>query len=63
VAKPKAKLKGENGNVFNLMAICRKALTKAGLYEQAQEMIDKITTTAHSYDVALNIMGQYREIE
>jgi hypothetical protein len=40
--KPKVKLIGENGNIFNLMAICSNALNKAGKQELAKEMTEKI---------------------
>ena len=30
IKKPKVKLIGEDGNVFNLMGLCVKALRKAG---------------------------------
>jgi len=61
--KPKVKLSGENGNVFNLMAICSKALKEAGLQDKAKEMTNKITTTAKSYDQALQIMMEFCEVE
>jgi len=60
--KPKVKLVGENGNVFNLMAICCKALKKAEMKELADEMVNKIQTEAHSYDEALRIMADYCEV-
>jgi len=63
MAKPKAKLIGENGNVFNLIGICRKALTNAGKFDEAQEMQERIMLTAKSYEEALNIMGEYCDIE
>jgi len=61
--KPKAKLVGENGNVFNLMGICSRALKDSGQSEKAKEMCNKITTTAKSYDEALAIMMDYCEVE
>ena len=60
--KPEAKLVGEDGNVFNLMAICSKALKDAGQPEVAVEMREKITKTAKSYDEALAIMMDYCEV-
>jgi hypothetical protein len=56
--KPEVKLVGENGNVFNLMAICQKALRRAGMHDEAKEMVDKITH-CDSYDKALSIMMEY----
>jgi len=61
--KPRAKLVGENGNVFNLMGICSRALKKAGQPEKAKEMCEKITKTAKSYGEALEIMSEYCEVE
>ena len=61
--KPKAKLVGENGNVFNLMGICSRALKEAGLQDKAKEMTNKITTSAKSYDEALQIMMEYCDVE
>lgn len=60
--KPYAKVIGENGNVFNLMAICSTALKEDGQREAAKEMVDKIFT-AGSYEEALQIMGEYCELE
>ena len=60
--KPKVKLIGENGNVFNLMGICSRALEDSGQPEKAKEMRDKITTTAKSYDEALAIMMEYCDV-
>jgi len=61
--KPRVKLVGGNGNVFNLMAICSRALKKAGMPEKASEMANKITDEAKSYDEALVIMMDYCEVE
>jgi len=60
--KPKAKLTGQDGNVFNLIGICRKALKKAGQDEKAKEMCQKAFRCG-SYDEALAIMMEYCEIE
>lgn len=57
--KPDAKLVGANGNVYNLMAICRKSLHK---YPAAfNEMYERITS-CHSYNEALAIMSEYVNI-
>ena len=34
--KPKCKLVGENGNIFNLMGIAARTLKRAGLREEAE---------------------------
>jgi len=59
--KPRAKLVGENGNVFNLMGICSRALKEAGMNDEAKEMIGKITSSK-SYDEALAIMSDYCDV-
>ena len=60
--KPRVKLVGENGNVFNLMAICSRALKNAGQSDKAKEMSDKILSCG-SYDEALAIMMEYCDVE
>ena len=60
--KPKAKLIGENGNIFNLMALASRALKEAGMKEKADEMVEKITQSK-SYDEALQVMMEYVEVE
>jgi hypothetical protein len=60
--KPVAKMLGENGNVFNLIGIARRALRDAGMTEQAKEMQERVLA-AKSYDEALQIMMEYVEIE
>lgn len=60
--KPVAKLIGQDGNVFNLISICVKALKKAGQFDQAVEMNKRITSTASSYDEALQIMMEYVDV-
>jgi hypothetical protein len=59
--KPKAKVIGENGNVFNLIAICGLSLKKVGQEEKYSEMKQKIFK-CHSYDEALMIMSDYCEL-
>jgi len=59
--KPKAQVLGQDGNVFNLIGICSKALKRAGQTAQAKEMTDKVFASG-SYDEALQIMEQYCEL-
>lgn len=59
--RPEAKLIGEDGNIFNLMGIASKALKQSGYYEEANEMFNRITNGAGSYDEALAIISQYVE--
>lgn len=61
--KPAVKLIGEDGNIFNLMAIAQRALEKAGLHSQAEEMCSRIRTEAEDYDHALCIIAEYVDIE
>lgn len=59
--KPVCKLIGEDGNIFNLLAIARRSLLRAGLKQEAKEMVDK-ATSSNSYEEALRIIGEYVEI-
>lgn len=56
--KPVAPIMGADGNVFNLIGICSRALKKAGYKEQADEMTNRIQNSK-SYDEALSIMMEY----
>lgn len=62
--KPDCKLIGENGNIFNLMAIASRTLKENGLDYYAKEIkvriIDKCE--AHSYEEALVIIMEYVNI-
>lgn len=59
--KPVCKLIGENDNIFNLLAIARRSLLKAGLKQEAKEMVVRATSSS-SYEEALRIIGEYVEI-
>ena len=60
-AKPIAKVLGEDGNVFNLIGICGRALKKAGQKDKITEMQSRIFSSG-SYDNALSIMSEYCEL-
>lgn len=60
--KPKAKLIGENGNIFNLMRIAVEALKANGQYEDAEKLIEDVKSSG-SYDKALFVIGSYVDIE
>ena len=60
--KPKVKLVGENGNVFNLMGICSRALKDIGMKDESKEMCGKIMKCG-SYHEALAIMMEYCDVE
>ena len=62
MTKPKCKLNGEDGNIFNLMGIASRTLKRAGLEEEAKEMVDRIFKS-ESYDRALQIIMDYVEVE
>ena len=58
--KPKAKLAGVNGNVYNLIAICKRALhSMPNAYNDMWERIQ----VCGSYEEALGIMQDYVEVE
>jgi len=59
--KPECKLIGQDGNVFNLIGLASKALKRAGLKDQADEMTKKCFQ-ASSYDDALAIIMEYVEV-
>lgn len=59
--KPKCKLIGEDGNVFNLMGIAYKTLKRANLKEEADEMIKRIMESG-SYIEVLAIISEYVKI-
>jgi len=61
--KPKCKVIGEDGNIFNLMGIVSKTLKEAGEHEKADEMVKRITTQAESYDEALAMLMDYVDVE
>jgi hypothetical protein len=59
--KPKCKLIGEDGNIFNLMSIASKTLKETGMEEEAKEMIERIINS-RSYIEALAIISEYVEV-
>ncbi len=59
--KPVVQLVGQDGNVFNLVGICSRALKKAGLRENAKTMQERVFKSG-SYEEALSIMGEYVHI-
>lgn len=61
VRKPDCPLIGQNGNIFNLMAITSKTLNENGMEAQALEMRQRIHG-ADSYYKALDIIGEYVNI-
>ena len=59
--KPKCKLIGKNGNIFNLMAIASDVLRKNKMSDKAKEMQSRIFGSG-SYDEALGIIMDYVEV-
>ncbi|NLC02725.1 MAG: hypothetical protein GX787_00410 [Tissierellia bacterium] len=59
--KPKCKLIGEDGNIFNLMAIASKTLKEAKMKDKADEMVEKVMSSG-SYLEALALISEYVEI-
>lgn len=60
--KPKCKLIGEDGNIFNLIGIASRSLRLAGLEDKAKEMSEKVMHCG-SYTEALSIIMEYVEVE
>ena len=56
--KPEAAIIGANGNIFNLLSICIRALEKEGLHEQVKEMPTRVYAS-QSYEEALRILLEY----
>lgn len=59
--KPVCKLVGEDGNIFNLLAIARRTLRKAGQSDKAEE-VGKRVTSSKSYFEALAVISEYVKI-
>ena len=62
VKKPKAKLIGVDGNIFNLIGIASRSLKRAGQNDKATEMSKRVMNSG-SYDEALSIIMEYVEVE
>ena len=60
--KPRCKLIGENGNIFNLMGIASKALKEQGMENESKEMVSKVMASKDYFE-AIAIISQYVEIE
>ena len=59
--KPNCPRIGPDGNIFNLIGIASKTLTRNGMYDEAKEMCSRITSSGSYYE-ALNVIGEYVEI-
>jgi hypothetical protein len=64
-SKPICKLVGEDGNVFNLIAIVRQTLKKHHLYQQLKdfdEALSEIQRSGGGYDDVLALFMKYVEV-
>lgn len=62
VNKPQCPLLRQDGNIYNLMGITSRTLKRNGMRALGDEMWNRITSEAKSYDEALSIIGEYVEI-
>jgi hypothetical protein len=60
--KPRCKLVGADGNVFNLLGLASHALKKANQIENAKKMVSEVMSCG-SYDEALQIIMKYVKVE
>ena len=60
--KPKCKLIGSDGNIFNLLGIASRALKRSGMREEAEEMYKRVTSSGSYYE-ALGIITEYVDDE
>ena len=56
--KPNCPLIGQDGNIFNLMAIASRTLREHDMAEQATEMCERIRNCGNYYS-ALGVIGEY----
>ena len=59
--KPKCRLIGEDGNIYNLMGIAFRTLRRNGMELEAKEMIMRIENSKNYYE-ALNVIQDYVEV-
>lgn len=59
--KPKCKLIGKDGNIFNLLGIASKTLKEAGLEDKSDEMASRVYKS-NSYLEALEVISEYVDI-
>ena len=56
--KPKCKLVGSDGNIFNILGIAGRVLKANGMREEADEMYRRVTSSGSYYE-ALGIICEY----
>ena len=59
--KPKCRLIGQDGNVFNIIGLVKRALKDSGKSDKASEFVRR-AFSANSYDEVLTMAGEYVEI-
>ena len=62
VTKPKCRLSGTDGNVFNVIANVSRSLKKAGMAELAKEFTSK-AMKSHSYNDVLALCFEYVDVD
>ena len=60
--RPKMKLLGEDGNIFDIMSRASRLLKNAGQSDKAKEMCNRVMS-CDSYHKALNVISEYVETE
>ena len=61
-AKPSMELLGHDGNIFSIMGHAAKLLRRAGMAEQSEEMVERVTACGDYYK-ALHIISEYVDTE
>jgi hypothetical protein len=61
VKKTQVKLTDEDGNVFNLLGLCSRALKRDGKHEEAKQLQNKVMS-CHSYDEAIQAMMEFCDV-
>jgi hypothetical protein len=60
--KPKCKLTGKDGNVFNIIGLVQRALKDAGKVDEAKDFVAK-AFAAESYDEVLYLATEVCDVE
>ncbi len=60
--KPQMELLGQDGNIFGILGRASRLLKRAGMNEQADEMVRRVKECG-DYNKALNIISEYVETE
>lgn len=60
--KPSMELLGHDGNIFAIMGHATQLLLRAGMKDQSEELVERVTTCRDYYE-ALNIISEYVDTE